>query len=516
MNGHYTPEQLRKAAALLDLMEPESGNKATGYKHDLSPAAGISPYGHGAGGLFNTPGVDANIFSTTMLPDVGVLDSLPDMPPGSASPDGTFGGVDTPLYTTITGVTKGNSETWANMPAGVCDKPPYGGLMKACTLTAPYGRFPQCLRAVELGQVGRLATLADPTNLRMVNTPFGSGGGSAVLPQFAMPGSVLNIEIARRMFEAFVSYKRMIAPLVFTGTPTLNTANDGAMQPIGLETLVNTGNKVDALNGTPCPAMNSDIKDFGYDLVNGTGRSIVNYVDTMYGYLKYNAKKMKLDPVKWKIALTIGMFEELVKVWPIEQHLWALERIANFDNGRVVIDATTATRARDDFLQNQWLPIRGDRVEVILDDGIPEDDVTNNNQLTAGQYSSDLYFLPYTVLGGIPVFWIEAFRFDNGNIQAVLAAFQNREAVWSSDGGRFLFWTSRTATCIDLCWRMEPRIILRTPYLAGRINNIKYQPLQHYRSPFPDNAYFLDGGRTNTPIGSYYTEYSNSTPVQIP
>lgn len=516
MNGHYTPEQLRKAAALLDLMEPERGSKATGYKHDLSPAAGISPYGHGAGGLFNTPGVDANIFSTTMLPDVGVLDSLPDMPPGSASPDGNFGGVDTPLYTTITGVTKGNSETWANMPAAVCDPPPYGGLMKACTLTAPYGRFPQCLRAVELGQVGRLATAADPTNLRLVNTPFGNGAGNAILPQFAMPGSVLNIEIARRMFEAFVSYKRFIAPLVFTGTPTLNTAQDGAMQFIGLETLVNTGNKVDALNGTPCPSMDSDVKNFGYDLVNGTGRSIVNYLDTMYGYLKYNAKKMKLDPVTWKLGMTQGAFEEIVKVWPIEQHLWALDRISNFSNGRVVIDATTATRARDDFLQNFYLPIRGDRVEVVIDDGIPELTPNQTAQLQPGQYASDIYFLPYTVLGGIPVFWIEAFRFDNGNIQAVLNALGNREAVWSSDGGRFLFWTSRTATCIDLCWRSEPRIILRTPYLAGRILNVAYQPLQHFRQTLPDQPYFVNGGRINTPIGSYYTEYSYETPVQIP
>lgn len=512
MNGHYSPDQLKKAAMLLELLEP--GQKATGYKHDLSPAAGVAPYSHGNAGLFNTPGVDANVFSTIMLPMMGVLDALPLMPAGSASPDGNFGGVESPLYSTVTGVTKGAAETWANMPAAVCDPAPEGGLLKVCTMTAPYGRIPQCLRPIELGQVGRLATAADPTNLRLVNQPF-QQGGNAIIPQFAAPGSLFNIEMAKRMFEGFTSYKRLIAPIVYTGSPALNTASDGAMQWIGLETLVNAGNKVDYL-GTLCPSMDSDIKQFGFDLVNGTGRSIVNYIDTMYGYLKYNSLRYGLDPTTWKIAMRPELFDEIVKVWPVEQHLWALDRIANFTNGRVMIDASTATQARDDMLRGRWLPIRGDRVEIIVDDSIPEDNVTTNGALAAGQYASDIYFLPFTVLGGIPVFWWETFNFNNGNIQAVLAAMGSKEAVWTTDGGRFLFWTKRTETCITMCWRMEPRIILRTPYLAGRIQDVAYQPLQHYRSAFPDDAYFTNGGRTNTPIATYYNEFSTTTPVVQP
>lgn len=451
-----------------------------------------------------------------MLPNIGLLDALPMMPPGSAAPDGQFGGVDTPFYTTVSGVTEGASETFSNQPDGVCDDPPIGGLMKVCTLTAPYGRFQQCLRAVELGQVGHLATYADPTNLRLINLPGQMRDGGSLTPAFAMPGTVLNIEVQRRMFEAFVSYKRLIAPTVYTGTPSANKANDGGMQFIGMETLVNTGNKVDALDGTPCPAMNSDIKNFGYNLVSGAGNSIVNYMDTMYGFLKYNASRMGMNPVRWVVVMRPELFDEVVKIWPIEQHLYALNRMSQFTNGRVVIDASAATRERSDMLNNGWLPIRGDRVEVILDDSIPEDNVTTTGSLLAGQYASDVYFVPLTVLGGIPVTWFEAFNFDNGNLRAVLEMVQNKEAVWVSDGGRFLFWTKRTNTCIQLCWRMEPRIIMRTPYLAGRIENVAYQPLQHFRQAFPDDPYFVDGGRTNTAINRYYTEASPTTPVVIP
>lgn len=515
MSGHFTPAQLKKAAALLELLEPDSkGSKAIGFKHDLSPAAGVAPYGHGNGGLFNTPGVDQSIFSAMMLPEMGLLDALPVLPPGTAAPEG-YGGYDTPLYTTITGVTKGNSETWSNQPDNICDTPPVGGLMKLCTLTAPYGRFSQCIRAIELGQVGRITNRGEPTDLRIVNN-YNGRQGSALMPSLIGGNNMLNIEVQRRFFEGAVSFKRLISPLVYTGTPNNNRPNDGGMQFMGLETLVNTGNKVDAITQNVCTALNSDVKAFGFDLVNGTGRSIVNYLDTIFGYLEFNASRMGLNPVEWVIVMRPELFDEVVKIIPVEQHLYALNQMAKFDNGRVVVDASDATEMRRDMLENFWLPIRGRRRRVILDDGIPEDDVTTNGALAAGQYASDIYVIPLTVLGGIPVTFFEAFSFDNGNIQAVMELVRQKEAVWTSDGGRFLWFTQRTSTCIQVCWRTEPRLIMRTPFLAGRITDVAYQPLQHFRSPFPDNAYFADGGRTNTPISSYYTEYSNTTPVVVP
>lgn len=514
MSAHWTPAQLKKAAALLDLLEPESGNKAIGFKHDLSPAAGVPPYGHGAGGLFSQPGQDVNMFSAVMLPEMGLLDALPLMPAGSAAPD-DFGGYDSPFYTTITGVTKGAVETFSNQPNAICDPAPEGGLMKICTLTAPYGWFSECFRAIEIGRAGRLLNRGEPTDLRVVNLPQNRDGG-AIMPTFGFPGSAVNIEVQRRMFEAFVSFKRLVAPLVYTGTPANNKAGGGGKQFIGMETLVNTGNKVDAISGAICTALNSDVKDFGYDMVNGTGRSIVNYLDTLFGYLEFNASRMGVNPVDWAIVMRPELFDEIVKVFPVEQYLYALQTMDKFSNGRVVVDASDATNLRSDMLTNLWLPVRGRRRRVILDDGIPEDDVTTTGSLAAGQYASDIYVIPFTVMGGIPVTWFEAFNYDNANVRAILEMVRDKEAVWTSDGGRFLFYTRRTETCINVCYRLEPRIIMRTPYLAGRLLNVGYTPLQHFRSSFPDSPYFVDGGISYRTTGSYYTEYSPTTPVTLP
>lgn len=512
----YTPAQLKKATALLDLLEPERNSKAVGFKHDLSPAAGVAPYGHGYGGLFSQPGQDSNVFSAIMLPQMGLMDELPVMPAGTSAPP-EFGGAESPMFTTVTGVTQGAMETWANQPNGICDPAPEGGLMKVCTVTAPYGRISECMRAIELDRIGSYINRSEPADLRIMNpvTPQGRSGGG-VLPMLGLAGNPLNIEVQRRMFEAFVSFKRLLAPLVWTGTPAANKAGGGAAQWIGMETWVNSGNHRDAISGAVCTALDADIKQFGCSMVNGTARSIVQYLDTIFGYLEHKASRQGLNPVDWAIVMRPELFDEVVKVWPVEQHLWALQEIAQYTNGRVMIDASDATNARMDMLTNLFLPVRGKRRRVILDDGIPEEDITNNGALLAGQYCSDIYVIPLSVLGGVPVTYWEAYNFDNGNLREALELVQSREAVWTTDGGRFLMYTRRTETCLNLCWRVRPRIVMRTPFLSARIVDVGYQPLQHFASPFPASPYFTDGGVSNRAIGTYYTEWNGATPTTLP
>ena len=45
-----------------------------------------------------------------------------------------------------------------------------------------------------------------------------------------------------------------------------------------------------------------------------------------------------------------------------------------------------------------------------------------------------------------------------------------------------------------LSLKTEQRIVLRTPQLAGKIQNVKYVPLQHLRSSDPASPYHRDGG----------------------
>ena len=64
---------------------------------------------------------------------------------------------------------------------------------------------------------------------------------------------------------------------------------------------------------------------------------------------------------------------------------------------------------------------------------------------------------------------------------------------------------------------MDMRVVLRTPHLAARLDNIAYSPLVHLRSPFDkldathSDPYFVKGGvatRTN-PADDWYTEWNH-------
>ena len=66
--------------------------------------------------------------------------------------------------------------------------------------------------------------------------------------------------------------------------------------------------------------------------------------------------------------------------------------------------------------------------------------------------------------------------------------------VSGSDGGVYSWAIENNKWCYDLTVKTEQRVVLRTPQLAGRIQNILYSPLQHLRDPLPDSPYYVDGG----------------------
>ena len=515
--SNYSIEDMQLA---LKMLEQAQGQKqgGIGFKHDLSPAAGVAPYIHGQGGLFSTPGADVRVFSAVNMP-MSLLTALPVMPAGtSVTPGEGYGGFDTPFFDTVTGVTAGSLDSWANQPDAPCDDPPYAGLMKLCTLTAPYGRFYGRIRPVDITRAARLTNRGEPTDLQLMNNPANQVGfvGSSLFPG-GINGDVTISELNARLTEGAVGFARQLMPLVYTGSPGNNKAGGGARQFLGLDYLVAAGNKRDAFSSVICYALDSDVKDFNNNLVNDSDSnpSIVQYIDMIYYYVNWNAEQQGLAPATFALVMRPELFDEIVKVWSVRYYEEALLAIAAYGNGRVNVSAVDATEARDDMRRQKFLPIRGDRVPVILDNTIPEDNSTTA-AIPAGSFSSDIYLIPLTVLGSIPVTYLEAFNYDASRVQELLSfAGIEADAYTTSDNGRFLLWRHRTNVCIDIRWLTEFRIIMRTPQLAAKLQNVRYAPLQHTRDWNTDSSYWVNGGRTNTAISGLYTEWGGSSPVVI-
>jgi len=69
------------------------------------------------------------------------------------------------------------------------------------------------------------------------------------------------------------------------------------------------------------------------------------------------------------------------------------------------------------------------------------------------------------------------------------------DEFWT-DYGAWLWTYSRTNWCVNWKAKIEPRVRLKTPHLAGRLQNVKWVPIQKTRDPLPDQPYFTDGGFT--------------------
>lgn len=464
-------------------------------QRDLPSGSPVGPYLHGPNSLFGVPGLSRDVISTRVMP-TGIAGMLPTR--ATLQTD--------PLFAYVTGF----QAPTGSQPDGVCDNPMVAGPIKNCFQTAQFGRYSKMTREMEVNRAGQQTNRGEFLDLRIINDPLLEGQGGITTPNVG--GSSINFrrEMATRMVEVGVAFQDELSRQVFQGNPANNSDGGGYKEFPGLDILIGT-NKVDALTGTSCPSLASDIKNYQYGKVDEVGSEggIVNVMTYMFRYLRHNAARMNMNPVQWVVAMRQELFYELTAVWPCSY----LTRGCAFngdnaDNVRLNIDARDQIDFRDDMRNGNYLLIDGMRVPVVFDDAIVEETSGDNNQIDDGCFASDIYFIPLTVRGGLAVTYWEHIDYVNGAMLAIEDARLAASYFWT-DGGRYL-WHAKPPNnwCIQLLAKIEPRIILLTPHLAGRVLNVQFCPLQHTRSPFHDDPYFVDGGvSTARPGPSHYSDW---------
>lgn len=459
-------------------------------KHDAG-GAGVAPYLHGPGGLFGVSGLDRDVFSTRIQP-IGLASMLPAI--GSRYTN--------PLFAYITGFLAG-STVEAETP---CGEPPYAGSMKVCYQTAEFGLKQARTREIELNKLGQLIDRGEFTDLRLVNDPLVTEL-SGIFPGLPPQGQILaGREVLARWLELGVTMQNWLADTLWNGNPANNNAGGGYREPPGLGILVGTV-KVDALSNVACPSLYSDVKNFNYgNISTATNPDIVRLMAEVMRMLRHNASRMNMGATEWVIVMREGLFYELTAIWPC---VYLTDRCTLNDTAKIdpvpMVNVESGIRMRDEMRNGKYLLIDGVRVPVVIDDALTELTSGDSNRVPIGCYASDIYILPLTVRGGLPVLYWEYFDYMAGVMPGVgdgrLGNF-----FWT-DAGRYMWTFRQTAWCVYWQTKIEPRIVLKTPHLAGRINNVVYCPIQHERTPFPTDPYFVNGGATSRPAPSYYVEW---------
>ena len=416
---------------------------------------------YGDTGLFSVPGLERDIITAHVRP-YGIASRLPWIP--SVNEDPRFG--------TITGI----SDDIGAEVDNACEDAPTGYL-KACNLTARFGMIRRDTETIEMDKVMLRLNRGDPKDLALRGRLLGLQN---LEPSGMNEGEVMNIITMSEMVNTAVRSERLLNNWTWQGVTTQPN------QFPGLDVQIATG-QTDADTGVACPAIDSYVGDYGLAEITA---AIVNAVSTMEYHLTYNAQVMGLDPASWVVVMRPDLWMVLSSIWPIAYNT---NRGAYADtNGVVNVLGTEMVAARDSMRRNMTIEINGMTYPVVTDTGVYEHNPDNNQNLEAGQFASSIYMVPETIQGSFPVTYFEYVDYR----QAIgdISLLRGREDFFWTDQGRYSWAIEQIKWCYKLAVKLEPRVILRAPHLAGRIDSVMYSPVAHLRDSDPDSAYWKDGG----------------------
>lgn len=473
-----------------------------GYK---APIATASPTGwvHGVGGFLGVPGVDPDVISARVQPR-GLLAALPMQPSVYAFPE----------YAYITGI----EDLSDNEPSTECETC-IQAVKQGCIQSACFGRICRETRTMTPARAIERINRGD-IDLTLMNDMLGTtewgpwlAGGNYNLRE------VLNISTMEAIVEVSASMLNPLVRMVWQGNPA-NNIGSGYGEFNGLDILINQ-NKRDYHTSVRCEALDSDVKDFAYQNINtviaaglpGAGNvAIVRDLSALEEYLYFNALRMSLLPVDWAWVMQPAAWRELTEMWPIA---YLTSRNIVMPAGNIMnIDATRVSTLRDDMRRGMTLEVNGRSHRVILDDGIAIERTADNANVPAGAVASNIYLVPLRFGGGRLATYMNYLDYRVAQPEIALAKSQDR--YWTDGTGKFLWTVEYRKYCYTLSSELRPRLVLKVPQLAGRLDNVVYSPRQEFRSPFQDDYEFHKGGTSHRayPYGTVYPD--NATGGTIP
>jgi len=493
VDGTVDPSNV--AAAFMELITKAV---AENVRKAQTVGAPLGPYVHGPGGLFGVRGLSQAVIST----HTQITGSLGEVIPVQTS-------IDTqPLFPYITGFQRSDTQE----KNAVCDNPEDANSFKTCIQTTVFGRKEFKTRQVEINRIGQRLNRGEFLDLNLENDPLVEQMGGLMQGFFGLTNqsSILaGREMVMRLVEVGVAYQRWFCPQVYTGNPANSAAGGGYKEFPGLDLLISR-TKVDALTGASCPSLYSDVKDFSYRQVSSTADpDIYRTLSTMMYILETKAIQQNLSPVDLRLVMRPQLFFELTRFWPQQYNTDG----ATLTNAGLDVLILENVRMRDEMRSGQFLNINSKRYPVILDPCIMEENQADNGAIPIGGFASDIYVVPFAARGGsIRTLYWEYYDYRNDVIPAARDA--RADAWYWTDSGAFLWHIKPPDNwCLEVISKVEPRLILRTPQLAGRLQNVTYVPLQHTDDVLPSQDYWVNGGvTTGRPAPSPFSEWNLSGP----
>jgi len=383
----------------------------------------------------------------------------------------------------------GESGTEQTTSCGDCASP----TLSVCSQHYCFGRFCRQTQELQFDRLGMRANENVPT--KVLFGDITNADGSVLMRQ----GEVITDGFVLQTKSAAYLSRLKLSQMLWNGN-SLNNNGRIYQEFNGFDRIINTG-KVDDRTQIACNGLDSFLLDYGNNNPQSDGAlAITNYFRRIKNQLQLRTDKAGLD---WNSAtMHIVMTQN---AWDCVSRAYACGGIdlcsVSGNNTRITQDAGQARDRHEQFLSRMSLPIDGRWYPVTIDNQIVEQTGQANG------ICSDIYFIVTEVNGETVTFGqYQDFNQTYGSIRNELVSMFGSDDIAITDNGRFALVRDNSRGCFDVQMYVKPRIVSKTPFLLGRLQNVCCNVLGQ---PFPDpsgsgRTYEVGGGRTTSPIPTLY------------
>lgn len=386
-------------------------------------------------------------------------------------------------------IVTGQTQDSGTNATGFCGDPPSPGQLKTMQMNFVFGKayFKTQLNAI--GEVGRLRNRADMPGRILNSGPFNNPFIPDVMGRLDDSRSVLQNEL----YTAGTAMRRHWERVAITGTPAkASTAAETFFikEFLGLDGLIKTG-YTDNVTGVAAPAADSAVISFnttvGGTIGGGDGRNIVQALTELI-YSRWEiADRVGMEGFRYALVMPKEFFRSLTEVWACQYNLF---KCSSSNAGQPLPQpASELNQLRLEMFNGSFLWVDGIQVPVVFSDGIPL------NRSAANTYTISIYFVPLYGQGA-PLTYFQYFDMSN-QYQQEWASHVMPQQTSVLNNGLYRVGLRSTGLCTEYHFQSMQRLIMETPFLAGRIDNISFTYTAPTRRADPRDTWaYVDGGVT--------------------
>jgi hypothetical protein len=383
----------------------------------------------------------------------------------------------------MTGVTAGSGSN----ATGFCGNPPQAGQAKVMKINYQFGDWYMKTNLNVVPKVGLLKNRADVPREILNAGP----SSNPLIPDIMYNLTNTRDQLAYELFLLGVEMERSMEVVSILGnssTSSSNTQRGWIKEYTGLDSLIKTG-YTDADTSIAAPAADSIVVSFNALITStaagGDGRNIEQVLsDVMYA-LNDRASAVGMEGVEWGFVMRKEQFRALTDVLSYQ---YSVHRAAVVSSDTINLELTDANSLRLAMLNGRYLLIEGVQYPVVFSEGIPNQAISNNT------YNADMYIVPLS-WAGRPLIRYEYFAMDNP-MATKFASFVNAADSTVINNGLYFVSKRSTGNCIEYHFSSSGRLILETPFLAARVDDVQYAYRAATHESIPGTSLYANGGVT--------------------